>query len=1040
MAIRIGTAAALAAGALAAAGAPASAENYGRALETHEVVTTTIAPAGDADDFVFHGAAGFRLSVSAKRAKGTDLAPVLELLAPDGSPVVAGMKAVAGKSSAKLSGVLPSDGKFALRLRGSSGTGACTLKWKLLPAKVPAARKVPLAPDSLTEFPFQARGGALLSWTLSFKGDGSVVVEEVVAPDGTLVPFDPSDPVLVLRKAFSEKVKNLPIPAHLPGGTYRLRVTNELFASTANLSVRVVLPKLPALAVALTPLEPILASIDRFSGTCGSPAVLEGSNLSESPRGIRFGGKAATAVAVTGGDGAVPHDGTTASCRVPAGTGTVDVLLENADGQVAVLLGVFGFDPLPTLTGFDPTVGPGQGGTDLTLRGSGFQTEVGGIYEVLVGGVPAVDVRVLDATTITCRTPAHVAGPKQVILRDMCGTETAAPGTFSYGTGLFITTIRPAAVPIFGNMAVTVSGSNFSAGDTVFLDGNAVPTSPVVYGTTVIGHRVAPADLPPHAPGKVDVRVQSPGGATSTKAGGLEYFTFTDATAASVPAATAADDWGGVSNAVVDSDNDGKVDLILVTHDAALSATRPGTRVLRNGGTGAFTDVTSTAMPEVQGTEDWAGNAILSGRLNSDTIPDVFLSRPGTGVAFDSDGDGSADWDEARLLTGNKFVDPWVRLLFLDSGGKYSPPSALSGPGGALGISGLLLCNATWACAGEKRPSVCRVFDFDFRSTNATMGDLDGDLDQDVVLVNDRSLATFTGLSVGVWVSCYGYKYVDYQYYSVTPFGSAMRILSSGSTGGLTDRTKDLMETLPTAEEDFRAVAAAVADVNGDFLNDILITWNQGITKGAASVPATRLFRQKNTGSTVLYKQDPNFLPAVPSAASDDWRGDAVAAADLDADFYRDVVISLDGALPSGGALSTRVLIHDPVAARAFDRTAQVLGGVLPAGDDGRAKVLLARDVDRDGDIDLVLGTPASLGANRSTRLLLNLGRDESTGYPGFLDASSLLPPVADDPGTAVAISLGDVDGDGHLDFVVTDTRQTGGTPARRTRVWRQVR
>ena len=91
-------------------------------------------------------------------------------------------------------------------------------------------------------------------------------------------------------------------------------------------------------------------------------------------------------------------------------------------------------------------------------------------WSVLVGGVPASQVVVVDANTIRCKTPAHVAGPKSVVLRDRCGQDTMAPGTFTYGTGLFVTTIRPDSVPVFGGVPVLVQGSNLSAGDTVYLD------------------------------------------------------------------------------------------------------------------------------------------------------------------------------------------------------------------------------------------------------------------------------------------------------------------------------------------------------------------------------------------------------------------------------------------------------------------------------------------------------------------------------------------------------------------------------------------
>jgi hypothetical protein len=1022
---------------LAGAAGLASAGNYGRATAPHEIVQTNISPEGDEDLFVFHAGPGFKVTAAAKKAKGTTLAPVLDLLEPDGAPATVGVTTKATASAAKLTAILQEGGLNGLRLRGSAGTGACTLSWKLKPAKFPAVKADPMAGEEEKEHLFSATGGALLSWKLSFKGDGTAQVVRILDPDGVEVPYDPSDETYVTRKLTSEKVKNLPIPAARPGGVYRLVVFNDLLPSAVNLSLKVAIPKLPRITAPLTLAEPVLLSADRVAGACGSPVVVEGLNLSETPRGFSFGTVPAQAVVVEGGSALVPGDGTSISCRAPGGQGTVDLVFEAADGQVAVLLGAFTFDPLPTVTSFDPKVGPGQGGVQLTLRGTGFQTEGQDLYDVLVGGVPASQVQVLDATTITCLTPAHVAGPKSVVLRDRCGQDVTAPGTFTYGTGLFITTIRPEAVPAFGGVPVLVSGSNLSSTDQVFLDGVLVPTTPVTFNATVIAHRIAGPDLPPHAPGAVDVRIAALSGAETTKVDGIAYYTFADATAG-IPAASATDDWGGVSNALLDRDGDGTADWILVTHTAPLSGTRPGTRLLANDGSGNFTDATAAKMPEVDGDETLAANKILVGRLNADGIPDVFLCVEGSGVDYDQNGDGTPDWIEARMVD-NKSVDPWCRLLFPDNDGAFKS-QAVSGENGLFAIAGKRFCDANWACVGVDRPNVCYLFDADFRGFGGTMGDLDGDLDADVVLVNKRSLATFKGLSQGIWVGCY-YGLVNYQYYEAKGYGFAMRVLTSSSNGGLTDRTSYFMETAFTPDEDFRAVAAAVGDVDGDFLNDIVITHNEPMAKAGNPVSATRFLRQRNSGTSVQYRLMSTFFPDPSSTSDDDWRGDAVALGDLNTDFYRDVVVSLDDDPVLAGSLSTRILLHDPFLGRAIDRTATVLQPIMPSGDDGRARALIVRDIDRDGDQDILISTPSDPGSGgRRTRLFLNVDRDAATGIPIFIDGSSLLPDAASDPGNAVALAIGDVNGDDHLDLVLTDTRDEEGTPAKRTRIWKQVR
>lgn len=1017
---------ALAALALAALASPLAAANYGRELVLGETLTSGIDPSSDADDYVFEGATGWKVTVKVKAAKGTDLRPVLELVDPDGSVTTEGVKAKAGKTSASLSATLAEGGRFAARVRGASGTGGYSLSWSLKAPKNPAAKNIPLGSNTTTRFAFPARGGTLVSWTLKFKGDGSAQVAAVEDPDGGDAGWDPEDDEWVKRTLTSEAVKDWPLPADGPGGSWKLVVENKLGSSTASLSIKMKLPKAEKTTASLTLEEPVLDSISHSTSTCGVVVTLQGDDLGTSPRGVWFGPNAATGVAVTGGK--------TITCSVPAGTGLVDVVYVAADGQVAFLEDAFTFQDLPTVTGFEPTSGPNTGNIEMRIFGAGFLPSTLDLYSVLIGGVPASQVRVNDeGDTITCRIPSHVSGPKAVVLRNACGEEIPVPGTFTYGTGLFISSVRPEAVPAFGGVPVVIGGANFAATDTVSLDGVPIATTPVLFGSAVIAHRIEAENLPAHAPGKVDIRVQNASGAFVTKSPGLAYFSFSDATSG-IPAATANDDWGGQSLAVADRNGDGTADWIIISQPDAIG-TRPGTRVLLNNGTGVFTDVTATAMPAVTADENWGANTVLAGRLTEDNIPDLYLSRAGTGVYWPS-----GNWNEARMLAGNKFVDPWATLLFPDSSGKFTAP-VVEGDASLLNITGFLTCNSTWACSGTKRgASVCYLYDYDFRSVSAAMGDLDGDFDADIVLVNDESLADFTGTSAGVWVSCDGYNKVDYQYYEAVGYGWATRILSSGSNGGLTDRTANVMETAATADEDMRAVAATVADLSGDFLNDILIVHDEGIDKNGSPQAAARVLLQKNTGSTVSYKLDTAFFPKPSSGTVDDFRGNAIASADLNNDFWRDAIVAVDGPPPLDAAFSTRIVLKDPVGGNGKNRTSQILTGVFPAGDDGRARVIVARDIDKDGDTDLLLGTPGDTGSgNRKTRFLLNLGTDEATGDPIFMDASELLPPVATDPGNAVDIKLADIDGDNDLDIVLTDTHVSSGT-VKRTRIWKQDR
>src|SRR3990172_8910775 len=156
---------------------PVAATNYGRVLVLNETVNGTVDPEADGDDFVFDAATGWKVTVKVKKAKGAALAPVLTLIAPDGSVETAGVKAKAGKSSASLSATLLEGGRFAVRVTGASGTG-----------------------------------GYALSWKLKFKGGGAATVKAVEDPDGGDAGFDPENDQWTSRTYNSETTKDWPLP------------------------------------------------------------------------------------------------------------------------------------------------------------------------------------------------------------------------------------------------------------------------------------------------------------------------------------------------------------------------------------------------------------------------------------------------------------------------------------------------------------------------------------------------------------------------------------------------------------------------------------------------------------------------------------------------------------------------------------------------------------------------------------------------------------------------------------------------------------
>jgi hypothetical protein len=175
--------------------------------------------------------------------------------------------------------------------------------------------------------------------------------------------------------------------------------------------------------------------------------------------------------------------------------------------------------PAPTVTSISPNSGTINGGTAVTITGTGFLAGA----TVSVGGTPGTGVTVVNSTSITATTPAHAAGAVNVIVTNSDTQSGTLTRGFTYTTVSnpppTLTGISPASGTAAGGTAVTITGTGFQAGATVSLGGTPAT------GVTVVSSATIAATTPAHAAGAANVIVTN----SDTQSGTLtQGFTYTE--------------------------------------------------------------------------------------------------------------------------------------------------------------------------------------------------------------------------------------------------------------------------------------------------------------------------------------------------------------------------------------------------------------------------------------------------------------------------------------------------------------------------------
>lgn len=202
---------------------------------------------------------------------------------------------------------------------------------------------------------------------------------------------------------------------------------------------------------------PTITSITPSSGntTGGDTVTITGSDFVDTPD-VTFGGTEATSVTRV--------DSNTLSVVIPANNaGAVDVVVTNPDNQEATLVNGFTYiNDAPTISSITPNLGLKTGGETVTISGSNFTATPA----VSFGGTNSSSVAFVDSNTLSVVVPAHDAGAVDVVITNPDSQTATLTNGFTFTESApTISSITPTSGPIAGGTNVTISGTNFIAGD-----------------------------------------------------------------------------------------------------------------------------------------------------------------------------------------------------------------------------------------------------------------------------------------------------------------------------------------------------------------------------------------------------------------------------------------------------------------------------------------------------------------------------------------------------------------------------------------------